>query len=151
MSTNEQLIRAVQRAARKLASSGNFDSLLHDVLAISVQAVGAGSGTIYIREAFQTRHTVVSNGGRSAKTPTREIEEATGIPVASMLTVPLMMEDEEPIGVVQIINKIDGDFTASDVAVMDTVASGFIISAIATEPFSRVTESRMSPSRMLAD
>jgi signal transduction histidine kinase len=34
-----------------------------------------------------------------------------------------MMEDEEPIGVVQIINKEDGEFSAADVSVMDTVAA----------------------------
>lgn len=157
MSTNEQLIRAVQRAARKLASNGNFDALLHDVLAISVEAVGATSGTIYIHEphtmrlrfqhvlpeevasklpyrdipddfgvagkAFRTRRTIISNRKRAALPATSEIEAATGVPVMSMLTVPLMMEDEEPIGVVQIINKEDGEFTATDVSVMDTVAA----------------------------
>jgi signal transduction histidine kinase len=157
MSSSEQLIRAVQKATRKLASSGDFDSLLRDVLAISVQAVGATAGTIYIHEpntgrlrfqhvlpadvasklpyrdipddfgiageAFKSRRTIVSNARRSSASPTREFEEATGVVVTSMLSVPLMMEDEEPIGVVQILNKRSGEFTASDVAVMDTLAA----------------------------
>ena len=157
MSSSEQLIRAVQKATRKLASSGEFDSLMHDVLAISVQAVGATGGTIYIHEpnagrlrfqhvlpaevasklpyrdipddfgiagqAFRSRRTVVSNSLRRDDSSTREFEQATGVVIGSMLTVPLMMEDEQPIGVVQIINKSSGDFTPGDVAVMDTVAA----------------------------
>ncbi len=54
MGTNEQLIRAVQVATRKLASSGKFDQLLSDVLSICVEAVGAAGGTIYIHD--QERH-----------------------------------------------------------------------------------------------
>ncbi|MBI3721714.1 MAG: hypothetical protein HY248_04100, partial [Fimbriimonas ginsengisoli] len=50
METSERLIQAVQRATRKLASSGNFDLLLRDVLAICVDAVGASGGTIYLHE-----------------------------------------------------------------------------------------------------
>jgi signal transduction histidine kinase len=51
MGTNEQLIRAVQVATRKLASSGKFDQLLNDVLSICVEAVGASGGTIYLHDA----------------------------------------------------------------------------------------------------
>jgi len=54
MGTNEQLIRAVQVAAKKLASSGKFEHLLNDVLSICVDAVGAAGGTIYIHDA--SRH-----------------------------------------------------------------------------------------------
>lgn len=60
MGTNEQLIRAVQVATRKLASSGKFDQLLRDVLSICVEAVGASGGTIYIhdpdRNVLRFRH-----------------------------------------------------------------------------------------------
>jgi signal transduction histidine kinase len=42
--------------------------------------------------------------------------------VTSMVSCPLMMEDEEPIGVVQLLNKKDGTFTDSDEAVLETVA-----------------------------
>src|SRR5512140_3348065 len=50
METNDRLIPAVQLATRKLASSGRFDLLLKDVLAICVEAVGATGGTIYLHE-----------------------------------------------------------------------------------------------------
>jgi signal transduction histidine kinase len=157
MGTNEHLIRAVQSATRRLSSSGNFDSLLSDVLSISVEAVGAAGGTVYIHEpathrlrfqhvlpnevvsrlpyhdiaddfgvagqVFQTRKTVITHPKQHDVTHHPDIEAATGVPISSMLTVPLMMEDEAPIGVIQIINKAEGDFTDSDIAVMDTLAA----------------------------
>lgn len=156
METNDQLIRAVQVATRKLASSGNFDLLLKDVLVICVEAVGASGGTIYLHDpagkrlrfrhvlpeeiedklpqkdvsddfgmvgtAFQTRKTLWSEFPPKPDSERNPFELATGVTVRSMVACPLMMEDEEPIGVVQLLNKIDGTFTGSDVAVLETVA-----------------------------
>jgi len=156
MQTNDQLIRAVQVATRKLASSGNFDLLLKDVLAICVEAVGASGGTIYIHDpeakrlrfrhvlpgeiedklpqkdvpddfgmvgqAFMTRRTVCRELQHRSDTERNAFEEATGVTVRSMVACPLMMENEEPIGVVQVLNKLDGPFTPIDVAVLETVA-----------------------------
>jgi len=156
MQTNDQLIRAVQVATRKLASSGNFDLLLKDVLAICVEAVGASGGTIYIHDpatnrlrfrhvlpeeiedklpqkdvpddfgmvgqAFQTRKTICRVFPNRPDSERNPFEEATGVTVHSMVACPLMMEEEEPIGVVQVLNKLEGTFTPIDVAVLETVA-----------------------------
>jgi len=40
-----------------------------------------------------------------------------------MITVPLMMEDEEPIGVVQLINKSTGELNEEDQSVLETVSA----------------------------
>lgn len=153
----DQLIRAVQVATRKLASSGNFDHLMKDVLAICVDAVGASGGTIYLHDAathrlnfqhvlpdsvrnklpvldiaddfgaagqaFQTRKTVCRDFPLKAQSAWNEFEIATGEQVQSIVATPLMMEDEEPIGVVQLLNKTEGVFTDTDCAVLDTVAA----------------------------
>jgi signal transduction histidine kinase len=155
MASHEQLIRAVQLATRKLASSGNPDVLLRDVLAISVQAVGASGGTIYLHdaankrlkfqhvlpedvadkmpvkdmaedfgmagEAFKTRKTQIRDF--EPKPEKNAFEEATGVVVRTMIAVPLSMEDEPPIGVVQLLNKKDGNFDQTDAAVLDTIAA----------------------------
>jgi signal transduction histidine kinase len=157
MDTNEQLIQAVHLATRKLASTGDFDTLLREVLGIAVEAVGATGGTIYVHDpikkvlrfhhvipedvanrlpylempddagvagqVFQTRKTQVSQFSESVEQRRREIENATGVVTQTMVTAPLMLEDEEPIGVVQLINKRNGPFSESDVAVLDTVAA----------------------------
>ncbi len=157
METSERLIQAVQLSTRKLASSGHFDSLLKDVLAICVEAVGANGGTIYLHDAaakrlrfqhvlpediidklpskdiaddfgmagkaFQTRQTHSVEFEPKPDHARSPFEEATGVTLRSMIVVPLMMEEEEPIGVVQLINKQSGCFTEMDQAVLDTVAA----------------------------
>lgn len=160
MQDSSKLLAAVHLAARKLASTGNFDELLKDVLAICVEAVGASGGTIYLHHkesrklqfrhvlpeevaetlqftdiaddygvagsVYQSRKTVISQFEDS---PKGEIEKKTGVTVRTMVTVPLMMEDMEPIGVVQLVNKHDGMFSEEDAQVLDTV------SAVATMAF----------------
>ncbi len=157
MDANEQLIQAVHLATRKLASTGDFDTLLREVLVIAVEAVGATGGTIYVHDpvhkrlvfrhvipqdvasklpfkdipdnagvagqVFQSRKTQVSQFTESNEKTRRDVENATGVVTRTMVTVPLMLEDEEPIGVFQLINKKLGLFSESDVAVLDTVAA----------------------------
>lgn len=53
----------------------------------------------------------------------RRIAHSTGIHVRNMATMPLMLPEEEPIGVVQLINKSNGGFTEMDLAVLETVSS----------------------------
>ena len=152
MATHEQLIKAVQKATRKLASSGNFDALLKDVLAICVEAVGASGGTIYLHDPATKRlrfqhvlpedvldklpvkdiaddYGMAGEAFKSRKSQIREFEpkptvssfeEATGVVIRSMIAVPLMMEDEVPIGVVQLLNKVSGCFDETDSAVLES-------------------------------
>lgn len=155
MSTRTPLLKAVHLASRKLASSGNFDTLLKEVLDICVEAVGASGGTIYLHDkdkrrlifrhvlpesvadklsqkdlpddygvvgqAYQTRRTIISHFDVPRGV---DIEAETGVIIRTMITVPLMLEDEEPLGVVQLINKIDdGEFDESDALVLDTVSA----------------------------
>ncbi len=151
MTTASPLLQAVQSAARKLASSGKFENLLKDVLAICVEAAQAGGGTIYLHDSensrlrfrhvlppdvklpsdipddygvagrvFQTRKTEISNFDSTEQT---EIEKTAGVSRVTMITVPLSMEDELPIGVVQLLNKRNGEFDKDDALVLDTVAA----------------------------
>jgi signal transduction histidine kinase len=179
MQTNDQLIKAVQVATRKLASSGNFDLLMKDVLAICVEAVGATGGTIYLHEpsshrlrfqhvlpehiadllpfkdiaddfgmsgkAFQTRETITRSFAVKPESEWNPFEKATGVPVLSMVATPLMMEDETPIGVVQLLNKADGSFNDTDADVLD------IIAAVATMAYMnyRLTEESARASTLL--
>ena len=74
-------------------------------------------------KAFQTGKTIITDFPEPQDDQRSSIESATGIQVKTMITTPLTMEDEEPIGVVQLINKKDGKFTEGDVTVLDTVAA----------------------------
>ncbi len=72
-------------------------------------------------------------------------EKATGVPVLSMIATPLMMEDETPIGVVQLLNKSDGTFNETDADVLE------IIAAVATMAYMnyRLTEESARASTLL--
>ena len=179
MNNNDRLIKAVQMASRKLASTGKFDALMKDVLAICVQEVGATGGTIYLHDsaghrlkfqhvlpedvadklpakdipedfgvagqAFQSRSTVMKEWPEKPDSERNPFEQATGISIRSMIATPLMMEDEEPLGVVQLLNKKEGPFNANDAAVLDT------ISAVATMAYSnyRLTEESSKSSSLI--
>ena len=179
MDTNDRLIRAVQLATRKLASSGNFDLLIKDVLAICVEAVGATGGSIYLHDAagnrlrfqhvlpedvadklpskdipddfgmaglaFQSRQTQVKSWPPKPDSERNAFEMATGVTLLNMVATPLAMEDETPLGVVQLINKKDGSFNEFDCAVLDTV------SAVATMAYLnyRLTEESTRASSLL--
>jgi len=158
MPTNSDvLIKAVQVATRKLASSGRINKLLEEVLSICVDAVGAEGGTIYLHEphsnrlrfqhvlpetvlhllprldipddygmageAFQSRKTLMKDFPEKQDEDRNEFEKSTNMVITSMMATPLMLENEEPIGIVQLLNKKAGHFTENDIAVLDIIAS----------------------------
>lgn len=74
-------------------------------------------------EAFQKRQVICKTIPERDRSQWNEFERALGVPVRSMVAVPLTIEGEQPLGVVQLINKSDGGFSDNDCAVLDTVAS----------------------------
>ena len=73
--------------------------------------------------AFQQKKTMLRDIPERPESELNPFEIATGIVVRSMVATPLMMEQEDPIGVVQLLNKVDGPFTETDGAVLDTIAA----------------------------
>lgn len=160
----ERLLDSVHLATRKLASATNLKSTLRDVLAISVEAVEAEGGTIYLHDpATQTLHfehvlpeevadklekkdipdtygvagavfhsrvsqLSLAEGQQSRRRA--EIEDLTGVRVVTMLTAPLAITGMDPIGVVQLVNKRDGDFTELDASVLDTLSGILTLSLL---------------------
>ncbi|MFN3730175.1 MAG: ATP-binding protein [Fimbriimonadaceae bacterium] len=153
----DALIEAVHLATRKLAGAGNFDDVLRDVLEISVEAVGASGGTIYLHDraarrlrfrhvlpesvaerlpfrdiaddegmagaVFQSGQPRISEFQEAQTDASRKVEQSTGVVVRSMITVPLAIENMDPIGIVQLVNKKNGNFDDTDAAVLDTIGA----------------------------
>lgn len=71
-------------------------------------------------QVFQTRKSIFSVFDVSSED---DFSRKSGVTVRNMITVPLMMEDEEPIGVVQLINKATGEFNEEDQSVLETVSA----------------------------
>ncbi len=89
-------------------------------------------------QAFQERQTVVREFASKPKEDWNTFEQATGVQVRTMIATPLMMENEDPIGVVQLLNKNDGPFTDQDAAVLDTISA---VSTLAYHNFKLTEES----------
>ena len=96
-------------------------------------------------EAFQSRQAVCKEIPERDEAQWNPFERALGVPVRSMVAVPLAIEGEAPIGVVQLINKAGGGFTDNDVSVLDTVA------AVATMAYrnARLSEENAKASSLL--
>ncbi len=73
-------------------------------------------------QVFQTKKTQIGNVVNDSSVRT-EIEASTGVATKDMVTAPLMIADMDPIGVVQLVNKLDGDFDQSDLEVLDTLSA----------------------------
>jgi signal transduction histidine kinase len=98
-----------------------------------------------VGRAFQIRQTVSRSFPAKPESEWNDFERGTGVAVLSVMATPLLMEDETPLGVVQLINKIDGNFNDTDTAVLDTVA------AVATMAYEnvRLTEESTRASTLL--
>lgn len=98
MDTNERLIKAVRLAAKKLASSGKFDLLLKDVLALCVEAVGASGGTIYVHDPTTKRlrfqHVVPEDVGE--RLPVKDIPDDYGMAGAAFQSNQTVRREFEP-------------------------------------------------------
>lgn len=73
--------------------------------------------------AFGGRQTVCRDFPEKPECEWNAFERATGVPVRSIVATPLTMEGEEPIGIVQLLNKEGGVFDGTDCAVLDTLAA----------------------------
>jgi signal transduction histidine kinase len=105
------------RPQRKL----QFRHVLPEEVAQAIQFSDMPDDQGVAGRVFRTRRTELSEF--DASEPVGEIGKRTGVIVHNMVTVPLMMESEEPIGVVQLVNKLTGPFRDEDALVLDTVSA----------------------------
>lgn len=74
-------------------------------------------------KVFQARKSAFTVLDQRPSSQLSSFEEATGVKIESLITVPLMMEGEEPLGVVQLINKREGFFNEIDASVLETIGA----------------------------
>ena len=71
---------------------------------------------------FQSRKSEMTHF-ETVSEPSASIAEKAGMSIRTMITVPLMLDDTDPIGVVQLVNKHGGVFTDDDQTVLETVSA----------------------------
>ncbi len=74
-------------------------------------------------KVFRSGATVIENDVRQSPQHRHDIGEAVGFVTRNMVTAPLKTLDGDPVGVMQVLNKEDGDFGADDVEVLEIVAA----------------------------
>ena len=72
---------------------------------------------------FQSGETHVSEDMKAEERHVREVGDRVQYQTLNMVTVPLKNVEGIPIGVMQVLNKVDGCFTAGDVAILDILAA----------------------------
>ncbi|MBS1707893.1 MAG: GAF domain-containing sensor histidine kinase [Armatimonadetes bacterium] len=73
-------------------------------------------------QVFQSGEALTNTYGNTGDPHNRAIVRKTGVTVHTMITVPLAIQGQKPIGIVQLVNKRGGDFDETDTAVLDTIS-----------------------------
>jgi signal transduction histidine kinase len=72
---------------------------------------------------FQSGKAFVSEDVGTESAHSREVGERVGYVTRNMVTVPLMSPDAEPLGVMQVLNKREGQFDEHDVSLIEIIAA----------------------------
>jgi signal transduction histidine kinase len=71
----------------------------------------------------KTPQILSKNTDPSSEELCNQLSRDLGIEVRSAIAVPLKIDEEEPVGVIQIINKLQGEFNREDLLLLDTIAA----------------------------
>lgn len=91
-------------------------------------------------DVFQSGQAMVSIYGDKGNPENRAIRRQTGVVVETMITVPLKIQGQRPVGIVQLVNKIDGVFDDSDEAVLDTICNVATLAILNSRMLQRSTQ-----------
>ncbi len=149
-------ISAVHEISRELSATLDLDERLKHILAISMDAVDAVAGTIYLyrhaddklvfrhvvgeksREltglaisategvsgsVFQSGEALITNKPQETSGHRADVGESVGFHTSSIVTIPLKYQAGRPVGVMQVLNKRNGEFDDNDLEVLEIIAS----------------------------
>jgi len=149
-------IAAVHTISRLLSSTLDLDERLRDILNVSMQAVDAEAGTLFLYRpaddklvfqyvagekageltgksidshagvagaVFQSGLPEITNRPREDSHFNPTVGNTVGFQTESIVTLPLKYQEGVPVGVMQVLNKRSGDFSANDLEVLEIVAS----------------------------
>ncbi len=143
--------RALLEMARALAATCDLDRLLAMVVDYSMELLGAERATLFLYdEKKQELYTRIAEGvegfripahsgiaGAAAQTRTtinvpdayadtrfnREVDKHTGYRTRNILSCPLVDYDERLVGVLQVLNKRQGDFSPHNIAIAEALSA----------------------------
>lgn len=149
-SNNANDLQAIVEVARDLGSTFALKTLLQRVTAAALRVLGCERATVFLYDAahdelysrvatgvedlrfsaktgiagqaVQTRRAIVVPDAYADPQFNRRIDEQTGYRTRNLLTLPLIGHDGTVVGVLQVLNKLRGDFTADDEVMADVLS-----------------------------
>jgi len=125
------LLKVIEQAGRKALGCDRATIFLYDQSTDELYSkVATGTGEIRFSaklgiagEAARTKSIILVPDAYADPRFNREIDQKTGYRTRNMLTLALIAPDGEVVGVLQVLNKIQGDFTAEDEVLAGALSS----------------------------
>ncbi|UCD30465.1 MAG: SpoIIE family protein phosphatase [Planctomycetota bacterium] len=125
------LLKTIEQAGRSALGCDRATIFLYDLEAEELYSMVA-TGTKEIRfssklgiagEAARTKSIILVPDAYADPRFNRQIDQQTGYRTRNMLTLPLIAPDGEVVGVLQVLNKLDGEFKKEDEILADALGS----------------------------
>jgi adenylate cyclase len=163
----------------RLVETLSLDELLGSMMSLVTSAVDADRGTLFLndRETGELFSRIMTGGevneirfpshlgiagsvftlGQSVIIPdayadprfNKEVDKKTGYRTRNILCVPIRTREGDVIGVVQVLNKKEGDFTSDDRALLDAIASHASAALLNAQLFDEVKKAHEQEAQML--
>jgi adenylate cyclase len=165
-------LQLVLSLSRRVAALDSLDAAVETLVQASVQEVGADRGSIFLHDAETGElYTYVATGLGSRQIRLiddlgiagavshsgvgevvhdayadprfhRDIDEQTGYTTTSLVCAPIKNAKDETIGVAEMVNKVDGAFDASDLALLEALTRECAVSLEALRRLERMAYER---------
>jgi sigma-B regulation protein RsbU (phosphoserine phosphatase) len=157
MKSDLDKLRAIIEASKKLTSVLDLDDLLNVILDVALQELEAERGTVYLLDKEENELVsrilrgdeideirlplgqgisgCVAENGEALIIPdayadrrfNRDFDRQTGFRTKSVLCAPLIKGEGEILGVIQLLNKKEGEFKAEDIEYLEALAAHMVI------------------------
>ncbi len=172
-------LTALLEVSRKVSDTLELDKLLGRMISITTEAINTDRGTLFLNDKntdelfsrvaqgnlvneirfpnhmgiagsiFKSGEAAVINDAYSDPRFNPEIDKKTGYRTRSILCAPIRTRNSEIIGVIQLLNKKEGDFHEDDLALLEAITSQASAALQNAKLFDDVQRARVEESRLL--
>ncbi|MCX5805238.1 MAG: GAF domain-containing protein [Proteobacteria bacterium] len=146
-------LTALLEVSKKVSDSLELDILLDRMIAITTEAINTDRGTLFLNDknteelfsriaqgnlkneirfpnhlgiagaVFKSGEGIIINDAYADPRFNKEVDKKTGYRTKNILCAPIKTKHNEIIGVIQLLNKHDGDFWEDDLALLEAITS----------------------------
>jgi adenylate cyclase len=165
--------------SRKVAATETLDEVLHALVEITTSEIGAERGSLFLNDKhsgelysrvaqgnFQREIRILNTSGIAGQVFTsgkglivhdvedcdffnKDVDEQTGFKTKTILCAPVRTIKGELIGVVQALNKLDGNFSEEDLSLLEVMATQAAISLQAAQYVEHMESTRKQELKFL--